>query len=500
MLKLKTILNHQAFFPVLMLYYGVFYILFGEVYPANEGLSTDGYVFASLVSDFKNSFYFDAYYVHRIFPSLIVRIFFNTFSININNQNIFSAFQILNLVGITLSCYFLKKIFILFNIGCKKQLLGFTLFLINFGIMKFPFYLPVMTDTLALMLGTALLYFYLKNNTIGIIACTIMLAFTWPMGYYQGLLLIAFPINSLPFSQPFKWQKSIVHGISVMYIIILITIFIIIEKRDIEISFVARIDKNLLPLSIAGIILLYFFFAKIFLNKTLLNVSLFFNKINYKRLIVSVFVFSIVFIIIHFLNPNPIPTYSTAQTLRDPTIYSLIKPLITIVSHTTYFGMVICIVLLFWNSFCKTVSQMGWGLVAALGLNLFLFGITPQSRHLINILPWIIVFLMLTINKYSFSNSFYVVVGILCFITSKIWLSFNNYADYPPMQLDKNGSIGFPHQKLWMNIGPWMNEQMYFFQGAILLAFMAIIFALLYKIKITESKKIQLTRRYDDEQ
>lgn len=497
MTKLKVLLNNQWFFPVLMLYYGIFYILFGEIYPFNGGLSTDGFVFASFVPDFTKSNFFDTYYAHRILPSLLVGTFLKLFSINLTEHYIYIAFQILNLASIVISCYFFKQMLILFKISLKNQVLAFMLLLFNFGIIKYPFYLPVMTDTFALMLSTGLLYFYLKNNIKGIIICTILLAFTWPMGYYQGLILIAFPICILPFTPALKWQKTLIYGISIFYISALSIYLIFIEKKDLTVDFVMRIDRNLLPFSLLGIAFLYFFFAKIFLNKTLFDISLFLKKINYKRLLMSFSLFVLVYIIIKTLHPNPNPRYTTEQTLLDPVVYSLIRPIISIVADTSYFGIIVCLLLLFWSSFCKIISQMGWGLVAAFGLNLFLFGITPQSRHLINILPWVIIFLVKVLNKYSFSTSFYVVAGLLSFAASKVWLLLNIYEGNATGNIDKNGSMGFPDQILWMNIGPWMSEQMYYVQGVVMILFTGILFFMLYKIEVDAFNKLHLVRKFE---
>ena len=186
MIKLKALLNNQLFFPALVLYFGIFYILLGEVYPYNGGLTADGFVFSSFIPDFTKSFFFDIYYVHRILPSLIISICLKLLTLNPSEQKIFLAFQILNILSIALSCYFLKSILILLKISLRNQLLAFTLFLLNFGVIKFPFYLPVMTDTFGLMLSTALLYYYLKNNLKLIVILTLLSAFCWPMSYYQG--------------------------------------------------------------------------------------------------------------------------------------------------------------------------------------------------------------------------------------------------------------------------------------------------------------------------
>ncbi len=496
MINVKAMLSHRWFFPLLIFYYGILYFLFGETYPFNGGLSTDGYTYSSFIPDFTQSYFFNSFYVHRILPSLIVSAFFKLLSIIPSSQNIYTAFQILNLASTVLACYFLKQILLLFKISLKNQVLAFVLFLLNFGVIKYPFYLPVMTDTLALMLSTALLYFYFKNNLIGMVISTLLLAFTWPMAYYQGLLLIALPICILPFTATLKWQKYVIYGVSVLYIFVISCYYVFVEKRDMTVDFVMKIDRNLLPISILGIVLFYFFFAKIILNKTLFDVSLFIKKINYQRILISLIVFSSVSIIIYFLHPSTETVYTFQLVFRGPPLYSLIRPLITIVSHVSYFGILICLLLLFWKSFCKTVSQMGWGIVAAVGLNLFLFGISPESRQLINLFPWLVVFLIVTLNKYSFSTGFYIVVGVLSFVASKVWLLLNIYEGNLKGNFDENGCMDFPDQILWMNVGPWMSERMYFVQGAVMLIFIGILFLMLYKIEVNEFNKLKLVRKY----
>ncbi len=497
--KLKTIVSSNYFFVAIVLYYSLFYVLFGEQYPFKAGFSTDGRVYESIVFSFSQSYYFDSYYIHRILPSLIIRISFNLFSIDMTEANILFAFQILNIVSLVISSYFLKKIFLILKISLKSQLLFFIMFLFNFGVIKYQFYFPSMTDQLALMLSTLLLYFYLRNNVAGLVISTIALAFTWPMAYYLGLILIALPFAVLPYSQASKLQKKAVYSISVLYILILSTIIVFILNLDIKVAFVAKIDRGwlALPLSIAGIATIYFFFGKLFLNKALFNVLLFIKKIDYKRLAISGIVFITVYLIIGALHPKPTFLYSISQTLIDPVLYSFIKPLITIVADVSYFGVLICLLILFWNSFCKIASQMGWGIVIAMGLNLFLFGLAPQSRHLINLLPWLIVILAKALDKYSFPNHFYIIVGILSIIASKVWLPLNIYDYYKTMApTDENGNIGFPDQILWMNIGPWMDTQMYYVQGIAALVIMAIFFLMLYKIEINKSNRIRLMRKF----
>lgn len=492
--KIKAVIFNKWFFPVLFIYYGINYIVSGEVYP--KMVSADGRVFVTLIWEFRESMYFDMYYVYRILPSLFIKFIFSFISdVRPVGEQIIPAFQILNLACIVATCFVLDKIMSFFKITVQKRVLAYMLLLINFALLKYPFYLPVMTDNVALLLSTLLLYFYLKNNTLAIIACTLALAFTWPMGYYQGLLLIAFPIYILPYSEPNKIQKGLLYGGSVLLISFLILLVIFIEKQEIWMEFAARIDRKLLPLSIAGIIIPYYFFAKIFLNKSLLDIPLFLKKLDYKRILYAILTFILVYTIVYLLDPKPTAMYSTAQTLRDPTLFGLRKPFAYLISDVSYFGIIVCMLILFWNSVAKVISQLGWGLAGAIGLNLLLFGITPQTRHLINLLPWLTVFIVAAINKRDIPNYIYSIIAVLAFFTSKVWLELNNYQDYPPMRLDKNGSMGLPHQKFWMNLGPWMSDQMYFIQGSFCLLVMGVLFFMFYKIN-TANNKLSVTQRF----
>jgi hypothetical protein len=499
MTRLKSILNSNYFFPAIALYYGIFYILFGEQYPFKAGFSTDGRVFESFVYSFTESYYFDSYYVHRILPAFLIRTFFKLFSNPLSEPAILLAFQILNILSLIISCYFLKQLFTLLKVTLKNQLLFFLLFFFNFGVIKYHFYFPSMTDQLALMLSTILLYFYLRNNITGIIISTIALAFTWPMAYYLGLILIAFPVNILPYSQIDLGKRKLIYFFSALYILTLIVFFVFIMNAKINVLFVAQIDRRLFPLilSIIGTTFFYLMFAKLFFNKMLFDIQLFLKKLNYKRLLTSAGVFILVYVTVKALHPKPTYTYSISQTLTDPVTYSLIRPLITIVADVSYFGVIVCILIFFWTSFCKTLSQMGWGLVIAVGFNLFLFGAAPQSRHLVNLLPWITVFLAKALDKYSFSKIFYITVGILGILASKVWLKLNIYADYKEWaKVDENGNLGFPDQILWMNIGPWMNEQMYYLQGAVALILIGILFFILYKIERNDANQLRIVKKY----
>lgn len=497
MSRLKAIVNSQWFFPMFILYYGIGYMFFGGKYYLNEGLSMDGFVFSTFVSHLKVSYFFDGYYVHRILPSLFVGLFFKYLPFEETYPHIFNAFQILNIACLFISCIFLKKIFVLLKITLKNQLLGFVLVLINFAILKMPFHLAVMTDTSAFMLSVLMLYFYLKKYRVGLVLITILACFTWEVLFYQGIILVLIPFSTLPyasFKPSFKWFVQFFIAAIAMGICLYL---VLVEKADTKMEFVAKINRPLLPLSIAGLTFLFFFFSKIFLNKNLLDLKLFFKRFKFINILFVVFIIALTTLMVWYLNPPPAKFYQTNNILRGTFTSALIWPFHNIVSHTTFWGMIVILLIFFWNDFGKIISQMGWGIVAAFGLNLFAFGILPETRCLVNMLPWIVVFLIKAINRYSFSKWFYIIIAIFSLFVSKIWLVLNPPAGtYNSMNLDRNGCMGFPDQKMWMHIGPWMNEEMYYIQGGVMLLLMAILFFMLYKFQFNDRNKIVLVARY----
>jgi hypothetical protein len=117
----------------------------------------------------------------------------------------------------------------------------------------------------------------------------------------------------------------------------------------------------------------------------------------------------------------------------------------------------------------------------------------PESRMLINLFPWLIILLIYSVNNYSFTNAFYIVTAGLCAVASKIWLLIDYEMDYVlGMVTDKNGSLDFPNQRFYMNLGPWMSEKAYYIHGGAMLISVLILFFMVYRIRVQEGSKVKL--------
>jgi hypothetical protein len=345
-------------------------------------------------------------------------------------------------------------------------------------------------------MGIFILYSYFKNNLFLLVLFTVISNFSCQLCFYQGLILIIFPICKLPYIEPEKWKKVLLYFLSSLFVAIIALVLLFILKIDSDLTYIMKIDRDLLPFSIMAIVLLYFFLSKLFLNASILNIKLFFTEIKVIRICIAAAIFVLLFLWVKYINPKTNTSYPLTFILSNPIKYSSIKPFIFIVAHASFWGVMVCLLILFWTEICKTISQFGWGLVFAFALKLFLFSLAIETRALMNIFPWLIVFIALVLNKYTFSKIFYVVIALFAIISSKIWFEINSGIEYKATPTDENGSIAFPMQKFWLNFGPWMSEQMYYIQGLILLLFTVILFFILYKVKIKNGLKMELEKKY----
>lgn len=495
--QIKQILDNKWFIPLILLNFGLFYILYGEKYPATNGFGTDGFVYKTFVVSLNESFYFDSFFIRRIFPSFLIRLVLDFMTLELSPVNIFYSFELLNLLCLFISSLFIKKIFIFFDVDLKKQLLGFILLFVSFALIKWPFYFPAMTDSVGFCLSILLLYFYLKDKPVGIVIVTLMLAFTWPMGYYQGIILLALPYKRLEFiSHTQKWNV-IIKGGSVLFYLLVFTVVILMNGSDTNIAFVPKIDQSLLAITVIFSSFLFWGFSFLFMNAKLFNIREFIASLKLGRLFLSVLVFVGVSFFISLLHLPESSVYKMSTILENPIVHSSVRPLLTHVSHFTFYGVAFCLMVIYWKRIANVISRNGWGLTIAIALNLYLFGIMPESRMLINLFPWIVIFLVVALKQVSFSNLFYAVVVTLGFAASRIWLVINYELDpVLGMLVDKNGSLDFPNQKFYMNMGPWMSEYAYYLQGIFMIVCFCVLFVCLFKVKKDLQNKFKVSPRF----
>lgn len=498
MLQLRAVINSNFFFPIIILYYGIFYILMGERTIVNEGLGVDGLVYAQVAMGNLDSELINNYTVTRIFPAYIVHLVMESSSISYTTSNIISTFEALNLLLLTLSVYYLKKIFIILKLNLKIQLLGFILFTANIAVLKFSFYCPVGTDTDALFLGTMLVYFYLKNSKAGVLIISLITCFTWPLIAYQGIAMFLFPMDaSINYPSVKAMFFHLIRSVSVLFALVFLGYYVFYKQQDIEALFCLRINKQLVYLSSAIVLYVFYHFAEPFINGQLYYK--FIRKLKehsfYLRLLIVVFSALAVGFAYKQLIVDTAPSQflSLERMLGLSFLFSVVRPGFAIISHFAYFAMLPVLLIFFWKSFSRSISSYGPGIVLGFTMYLYLMGIMCETRLITPLLPFFVIFLLKGINEYKFSDAFYVLFGIMALIASKIWLTMDYRAT---AGIDEDGCRDIPDQLLLMNFGPWMSEKMYYIQGAAMILFSVILFFTLYKIEFIGTKELRIKRRF----
>lgn len=480
--QVEKIFSHKFTIPVFVAIYGVLNILYAEKLPANEGLGWDGLRYSSIAAYMLNSPEIDNYILMRIFPPAIVHIIFKVFSIEFSIPNIIKGFEFVNLAGLIISAVFIRKIFDHLKITFEKQMLGFVLLFVSYAIAKFNFYYPVMTDTPALCLSIVLLYFYLTNQTINLLLIVILSGFTWPVVFYQGIILLMFPVVKREF-EPLNKVKTIgIQSASALAILVLIIYFIYVDYDYEPVMFTIPIDLKLINISAVGVVTMFFFYPKMLTNRLFFTKDYLLKNINVNRVLTGVAIVVVFNILLRQLNISGKMGALNASMLSSRVICGMAKPLFNVIAHGSYFGSVILLVIIFWNRFSKVVSGFGLGLSLAFMFNFYLFVLGPESRNLINLFPWLVVFLIAAINDYRFSNLFYFTIFLFNLVLSKIWFSVS-YNDSGGT-INTEGTIGSPNDLFFMNLGPWMSSEMYLKQALVLILFLVILFLLLFKIDL----------------
>ena len=92
------------------------------------------------------------------------------------------------------------------------------------------------------------------------------------------------------------------------------------------------------------------------------------------------------------------------------------------------------------------------------------FGVA-ETRIIINFLPFLTLFTVLAFRDIPISRFALVGFTLIAFCLSKAWWIFRI-----PESAGHRMVLEFPLQKLFMNYGPWMNQDMYMIHGLVIAA------------------------------
>ena len=484
-----------------MLLFGIFSFLFAALIPIGHGYGWDGLNYGTWAQDFYNRIIVEgvhSYHAQRILPSAIIHYTMRLFEVSMDpqheieifkiSQNIITGFKIYNLILLVFGTYVWTLILEELKLGKKGKWLGFIGLFINFAILKDHWFEPVKLDPTALFLGVLLLYFYLKNKSTAVLIVSIIGAFCWPTALALGGLLYIFPKKQLN-DHPISANASAAVGVivvSIMLTAVLSVLYVYYVVTLPNYFGFEPIDSSLLALSVIALLIYMYLVTKpILTNKFLYNFKNIIESLKLKNLMILIVIVVIIKIAHYYLSNKTTEVDHVGSFVYYIIRLSIQRPLVFFVGHVVYFGPLVILMMLLWKSICKIIFQYGIGLTLFFLINIII-SINSESRQLIFALPFFVAFTVKTLEPIQIKPYYYWIFGVIALLYSKVWYSLEGINTFDWHITDD--FFSFPFQRYLMNIGSYMNAQMFFLQGTVILV-TAILFYYSFVKKIPLIKK-----------
>jgi len=442
---------------------------FGERIPVNGGFGFESFgIFKPIIINF-NQFFFghkiDSYAIQRILPFALVHLFMKGFRLTFTDGNILKVFTLYQLLIQLTGVIIWSKISKHLKISTKGYWLGFIALFISFHSIKADFYHPISYDRTALVLSLASCYFYLTNKVFSLFVVSVLGLAVWPTNIVVSLILLLFPVWFKWIPNKIKQNHFWFRDVTTLLIFLTSTAFfsyVYFNHPSIPAGISPPV-RLLLPFSIIFTGLYLSIANRILITNVTQSFSTHLSSVNRKWLFrlfpACCLLFAFLFLVKFLPDTSQPPHLSFSQFLINHTLCATSRPFQFFIAHSLYFGPLFGLIWPKFNKFCARFTEFGLGftLVIALGIGLLS---NSESRTAINILPFFIVPLILTLEDLNPSWNKVVTIGILSIVFSRFWLPLN----FPVSKLEPSiqgfyPMVGdfqrFPAQLFFMNFTPW---------------------------------------------
>ncbi len=482
--SLKEKLSRDAAVILLVFIISLSGFFFGEKI-AEIGLFGDELVYRNLARDFPGEIIFkrqSSFRMQRSLPMFSVYYGLKLFQLPHTDEMIFRAFGLCTVALLTLSGWFWCQLVRLLQISNTGKWLGFIALFLNYPILKQAPYCPIATDYYAFCMGFSLIYFYLKDNFLGIYITSLIAAFCWPILPYIAILLVAFPKerHGGGKEKPARFFLNYLIALGVAGAITYKTIYWYTGERAV-LSFMTHLFSTgtnrpnlaLLNVSIALVVIYLFFALSILLNsKKIFQPKYIFQNMSFLRPFILIAAISGIKFFLSNISGRRETMMTLSQVVKDTLGGGIMQPLLFLLSHIIFYGPFIIFFVLFWKRTVRIIQKQGLGLVMCCVLCIIL-SLHSESRRMINFYPIFIPFLIKALDDFEWPRAYLWFLTLVSLFGSKAWLTIHSR----PWD---GGALVFPQQNYFMNYGPWMNNQMYMIQGAVV-SILFIIFLILFK-------------------
>lgn len=339
--------------PLFVLCWGFLYFFFFEKIPVYNGFGWDGRFYGDLAANFKGiitSTGISSYYSQRIFPSAIIFSIINLFKFTPTTELIIRLFNIYNILLFFICSVLWIMIASKVNLNRISQWTGFILLFLNFPVLKFYPYYPVLTDPTAYFLGFLTIYAAVTGRSMLLLFVTFVSYFTWPHLAGLSIILFLFPFYQSDFidvGETDKWGKLL--GFLFLLLISVIVLWVIIYSK---------FRKNepviwYLNLALGFLCVVLFFFVTVFNMLKRFSFISFLKQIPVKSFLVRLSAVVVLILAMSLLKSiitnNNLPGLDAKVIIVNLIRSAIQLPFIFIIAHITFFGPSIMLCIIFYR-------------------------------------------------------------------------------------------------------------------------------------------------------
>lgn len=432
--------------------------VFSEKIGIKGGLGWDGSYYGAWAVDFHGEVLskgLNAYYAQRMLPSAIVHYSLRLLGIEPTVPRVIHGFGVLNIACLTLSAWLWVLTARRLRVELAGLLLGFVGLFVNFFVLKWSPYYPVLTDVPTYLVGFLTIYLYLTGRRGALIATTILSSFMWPTALYLGALLLLFPREPASDTDAPARHPALPIALALIPVAVLLAIAGYLGWTGWEIPFGVRQPVRWLLVPSIALMLGYVFFMawSLFNSQKLCDIPYWKRRLSSVDFYLVLAVLVAIKIILSQISYEPSSLEHERLHAAVITMTGVARPAAFFVPHVLFFGPIVLLILIAWRPTVRLIHQYGTGLTLAIVLGV-LVGLKSESRNLVNILPLIVPFAVLACTNLARQTGFLWGFFFVSLVFSKFWLRINVSSD----------PDAWPNRLFWTD-GPWIPTGAYFLQA-----------------------------------
>lgn len=476
-----------------------------ELIPADNGLGYDGATYAKLAAEYDEMIrdgLLSKYYAQRILLPVAVRVALDALSIPVTRDAIIYSFIVINFVALCMSATIWWATIRAAGLNRLMFFVGYAGICLIYPNAKQAFYYPVLTDTVAFLLGCTLVYALVIKSVGLLLALGLVGSFIWQISAsVVALLSISMlftfrrPVATVEFPFGFKpvhLYLAIAFGAFLALMVLLASLAGILplgmwlRGEDLKASIYTRLLTNIPALAIVTAATAGLALAALASEPRFSSTP----KAAFLHVAVAGLVLIIPRTIVDLIaNPAlPSPGMDGMAGMIAGAVVQRVSDgmvLLPLVAHAVYFGPVFMLLVLFWHRVVCVAVQSGPAFVVGL---LIFTGLAIFSESRFNTLLWpLVVFLTIQSVKSELSHRASIaIMAVLVFVYSRIWITINQgpWPEPKMAMLDQ-----WPKSIYFAPLGPWMNWTFYLAQSGLVVITLLILIAVLRPPRLGPSRR-----------